>query len=165
MHRSRTTNFSINTGRKNQILTTLKSDSHNPKPLFQHPLICSINFTTSPRCKPSRPPRPLPLKQRQHHRSPRGSTPCPKLGQKKSKFRPFYAKPLSVDVMMSRHSYSWSSVMTRGGAKRILSPWVGLASSPLSRSFRQTSHASTSRKGQKRGQNREWADKMQIIHT
>ena len=44
--------------------------------------------------------------------------------------------------MIPTHSQICSSVITRGGAKRILSPCVGLARSPLSRIRRQTSYAS-----------------------
>ena len=38
---------------------------------------------------------------------------------------------------MERQSLNCSSFITKGGAKRIIFPWVGLASSPLSRSFKQ----------------------------
>lgn len=47
--------------------------------------------------------------------------------------------------MMSMHSRISSSLIMRGGAKRMMSPWVGLASSPLSRRRKQTFQASQSR--------------------
>ena len=48
---------------------------------------------------------------------------------------------LMVDLMMDAHSISSSSVITRGGANLMMSPWVGLASKPWSRSLRHTSQA------------------------
>lgn len=44
-------------------------------------------------------------------------------------------------LMMSIPSHSWVSVMMRGGANRILSPWVGLARRLFSASCRQKSQA------------------------
>lgn len=49
-----------------------------------------------------------------------------------------------VFLMMSMLSSICASLITRGGAKRMMSPCVGLASKPLSLSFRQTSQASYS---------------------
>ena len=43
--------------------------------------------------------------------------------------------------MIDRQSIISSSVITKGGAKRMISPWVGLANKPLSLSARQTSQA------------------------
>jgi len=49
-----------------------------------------------------------------------------------------------VFEMMSIHSRSCDSVMTSGGANRMISPCVGLAICPLSRKRKHTSHASYS---------------------
>lgn len=46
-----------------------------------------------------------------------------------------------VFFKISTASNICSSLMTSGGANRILSPWVGFANNPLSRRRRQTSHA------------------------
>ena len=43
---------------------------------------------------------------------------------------------------MEIQSINCSSVITKGGAKRMISPWVGFANNPLSLNFKQTSHAS-----------------------
>lgn len=47
--------------------------------------------------------------------------------------------------MMSMHLRSSCSLIMRGGARRMMSPWVGLASSPLSRRRKHTSQALQSR--------------------
>ena len=47
-----------------------------------------------------------------------------------------------VVLIIKMHSKICSSVITSGGAKRIISPWVGLANNPLSLNLRQTSQAS-----------------------
>ena len=52
---------------------------------------------------------------------------------------------LTVLEIMLIHSLSCSSLITRGGAKRILSPCVGFASSPLSRRRKHISQASNSK--------------------
>lgn len=49
-----------------------------------------------------------------------------------------------VFLMMSMLSCIWDSLITRGGAKRMISPCVGLASKPFSLSLMQTSQASCS---------------------
>ena len=47
-----------------------------------------------------------------------------------------------VREIMSTHSSNWVSLMTSGGAKRMISPRVGFASKPSSRNLRQTFQAS-----------------------
>jgi hypothetical protein len=49
-----------------------------------------------------------------------------------------------VELMISIHSFNWLSLMTRGGANLMMSPWVGLASRPFNSSFWQTLPASIS---------------------
>lgn len=53
-----------------------------------------------------------------------------------------FQKDRMVLWMISMDSRISSSLMTRGGARRMMSPCVGLASSPLSRSRRHTFQAS-----------------------
>ena len=62
-----------------------------------------------------------------------------------------------VREMISKHSSSCGWLMTRGGAKRMMSPCVGLASRPLSLSLRHTSHALCSA--------RKTAQKLKQLHT
>lgn len=49
----------------------------------------------------------------------------------------------NVDLIIFMHSFSCSSLMTSGGASRILSPCVGLANNPFSFNRKHTSHASS----------------------
>lgn len=53
----------------------------------------------------------------------------------------YFLNELIVFSIIVVHSRNWASLMTNGGAKRIVSPWVGFASKPLSRRRIQTSIA------------------------
>jgi len=54
----------------------------------------------------------------------------------------YLIKDETVSRMISIDSISCSSLMTNGGANRMMSPCVGLASKPRLRSRKHTSHAS-----------------------
>lgn len=63
------------------------------------------------------------------------------------KFKTFHFKyDVTALRMMETHSSSSFSFITNGGAKRMISPWVGLASKPRFRSRMQISQASNSAK-------------------
>ena len=54
-----------------------------------------------------------------------------------------YIEVIVFEIML-KHSLICSSVITRGGANLMMSPWVGLASKPLLLNCMQTSKASYS---------------------
>src|SRR5690606_3362801 len=54
-----------------------------------------------------------------------------------------YLNVLRLASMIPMHSSNCGLLITNGGAKRILSPWVGLASKPRSLSAKQRSHAAS----------------------
>ena len=54
----------------------------------------------------------------------------------------YFLKLIMVDLMMSKAFRSSFSLIVKGGAKRIISPCVGLASTPFSANLTQTSQAS-----------------------
>ena len=54
-----------------------------------------------------------------------------------------YMEEIVFEIML-KHSLICSSVITRGGANLMMSPWVGLASKPLLLNCMQTSKASYS---------------------
>ena len=60
----------------------------------------------------------------------------------KCNFHFYDVKLRIVDLMISKAFLKSGSVMVKGGAKRIISPWVGLANTPFSASLTQTSQAS-----------------------
>lgn len=45
----------------------------------------------------------------------------------------YFSNCFNVLIMIATQSSNCSSFITKGGAKRIILPWVGLANSPLSR--------------------------------
>src|SRR5690606_24397109 len=49
----------------------------------------------------------------------------------------YFSNDCKVVVIIFTHSNNCSSVITKGGAKRIILPCVGLASNPLSLNFKQ----------------------------
>lgn len=61
-----------------------------------------------------------------------------------------------VFLMMSMLSCICDSLITRGGAKRIISPCVGLASKPFSLSLMQTSQASCSMENEEKDNEISW---------
>lgn len=72
-------------------------------------------------------------------------------------------------LIMLIHSCNWLSVMTRGGAKRMMSPCVGFASNPLRSICLQTSVASYSgmpnhNKSNKHLENKTWISPTVIIY-
>ena len=54
----------------------------------------------------------------------------------------YFLKLIMVDLMMSKAFRRSFSLIVKGGAKRIISPCVGLASTPFSANLTQTSQAS-----------------------